>query len=77
MPERLQHSSIEKMEEYLPIIHKAVLTKNLHQTPFEMLLDRIHCIKYNYQFFGSQFGGDCKVTDKEKRLAIKEKYELK
>lgn len=73
----IQHSSIEKMEEYLPIIHKAVLSNNLHQTPFEMLLDRIHCIKYNYQFFGSQFGGDCKLTDKKKRLATKEKYGLK
>ena len=73
----IQHSNIESMEKYLPIIHQAVKEGNVNQTPFEMLLDRIHCIKYNYQFFGSQFGGDCKLTDKEKRLAIKKKYELK
>ena len=73
----VQHSSIEKMEAYLPVLHQAVKSRNLHQTPFEMLLDRIHCIKYNYQFFGSQFGGDCELTDRKKRLAIKEKYGLK
>lgn len=72
----IQHSNIEAMEKYLPIIHQAVKEGNINQTPFEMLLDRIHCTKYNYQFFGSQHGGDCKLTDKEKRLAIKKKYKL-
>lgn len=72
----IQHSNIESMEKYLPIIHQAVKEENIHPTPFTMLLDRIHCIKYNYQFFGSQFGGDCKLAEEEKRLAIKKKYEL-
>lgn len=72
----IQHSDIKTMEKYLPVLHQAIKDGDLHQTPFEMLLDRIHCIKYNYQFFGSQFGGDCELTNKEKRLAIKKKYEL-
>ncbi|MEM6965354.1 MAG: DUF6624 domain-containing protein [Bacteroidota bacterium] len=72
----IQHSSIEKMEAYLPVLHDAVRSGNLNQTPFEMLLDRIHCIRYGYQIFGSQFGGNCTLTDKERRLAVKEKYKL-
>lgn len=70
----IQHSNIEKMEAYLPVIHKAVQTGDLAQTPLKMLLDRIYCARENYQFFGSQFGGNCEVADEEKRLAISKKY---
>lgn len=72
----IQHSNLEKMEFYLPIIHKAVKENQLHKTPLKMLLDRIHCIKYNYQFFGSQFGGDCETKEGKMKEEIMEKYNL-
>lgn len=70
----VQHSTIEKMEEYLPVIHQGVQVGNLHPTPLKMLLDRIHAIKYGYQFFGSQGGVD--IATKEKRAKIIREYGL-
>lgn len=52
----IQHSNIEMMEAYLPIIHKAVNSKELDVVPLKMLLDRIYSIKEGYQIFGSQSG---------------------
>ena len=74
----IQHSNLEKMEFYLPVIHEAVQNSQLATTPLKMLLDRIHCIKYDYQFFGSQFGGDEECVEKKgkEKEAILKKYNL-
>ncbi len=71
----IQHSTIEKMEEYLPIVHAGVQAGDLHPTPLKMLIDRIHAIKYGYQFFGSQGGVD--IASDEARAEIEETYGLK
>jgi len=68
----IQHSNLVMMEKYLPIIQKAVSENELHLTTFKMLLDRIHSIKYDYQFFGSQSG--IRMADERKINEIKEKY---
>ena len=71
----IQHSTVEKMEEYLPIVHAGVQAGDLHPTPLKMLIDRIHVIKHGYQFFGSQGGAEI-ASDKE-RERIEQTYGLK
>lgn len=68
----IQHSTISKMEQYLPIINQAVVNKELAVTPLKMLLDRIYTIKYKYQFFGSQ--GGVKIAPDVEISKIKAKY---
>lgn len=72
----VQHSNLEKMEAYLPVIHKAVEAEELSPSPLKMLLDRIHCIKYNYQIFGSQYGGDCELAKEEVREEMRQRFGL-
>ncbi|NRB46582.1 MAG: hypothetical protein HRU41_02840 [Saprospiraceae bacterium] len=71
----IQHSTIEKMEEYLPIVHAGVQAGDLHPTPLKMLIDRIHVIKHGYQFFGSQGGAE--IASDEARAEIEKTYGLK
>lgn len=73
----IQHSKIETMEKYLPIMHEAVKKGNLSQGTLKLTIDRIYCDKYNYQPFGSQYGGDCELSNKEVREEVKTKYGLK
>ncbi|WP_138434402.1 hypothetical protein [Winogradskyella algicola] len=68
----IQHSNLEMMERYLPIIQKAVQDKELNKTPFKMLIDRIYTQKYDYQIFGSQIG--VKNADEKTRNEIIKKY---
>tara|TARA_B100001063_G_scaffold224831_1_gene233170 strand:- start:6907 stop:7878 length:972 start_codon:yes stop_codon:yes gene_type:complete len=68
----IQHSNLEMMEKYLPIIQKAVQDKELDKTPFKMLIDRIYVQKYDYQIFGSQIG--VKNADEKTRNEIIKKY---
>lgn len=68
----IQHSNLQMMEKYLPIIQEAVQNNELKVTPFKMLLDRIYTIKYDYQIFGSQEGVN--IADKKTRLEVAEKY---
>lgn len=71
----VQHSNLEMMERYLPIVHKAVREKELHPTPLKMLIDRIYALKYGYQIFGSQSGGlGVKIADERTRKEIEKKY---
>ena len=70
----IQHSNINKMEEYLPIIVNAVKNKELSPIPLAMLLDRIYTIKDGYQIFGSQMG--VKLGDESIREKVKFKYGL-
>ncbi len=73
----IQHSNIEMMTEYLPIIQKAVKENELSVVPFKMLIDRLYGLKYGYQIFGSQNGFGFELADDEKRKEIKLKYDIK
>jgi len=70
----IQHSTIEKMQEYLPIVHQAVIDERLHPTPLKMLLDRIYSNTHGYQIFGSQ--GGVKMGDKAFCEAVRKEYGL-
>lgn len=70
----IQHSNLEMMEKYLPIIQKAVEKKELDVTPFKMLIDRYYGLKYGYQIFGSQSGFGFELADDKKRKEIELKY---
>jgi hypothetical protein len=70
----IQHSNIEMMENYLPIVQKAVKNKELDIFPLKMLIDRFYGLKYGYQFFGTQVGFGFKLADDEKRKEIQLKY---
>jgi len=70
----IQHSSIEMMEKYLPIIHKAVEDKELDVVPLKMLIDRFYGLKYGYQIFGSQNGFGFEMADEKTRKKIELKY---
>ncbi|MCB1023164.1 MAG: hypothetical protein KDB79_02155 [Acidobacteria bacterium] len=68
----IQHSNLEMMEKYLPVIHQAVKDGDLHVTPLKMLIDRIYSIKYKYQIFGSQ--GGVSIADEETIEKVKRQY---
>lgn len=70
----IQHSKIEMMEKYLPIMHAAVKKGELSEGTIKLTIDRIYCYKYNYQPFGSQLGGECKLSSKEVREKVNKKY---
>ncbi|MEM6349017.1 MAG: hypothetical protein AAF927_34340 [Bacteroidota bacterium] len=70
----IQHSNVEKMQEYLPIVHQAVLDERLHPTPLKMLLDRIYSNTHGYQIFGSQ--GGVEIGDEAFCAAVRKKYSL-
>ena len=72
----IQHSEIKTMEKYLPIMHEAVKKGELSEGTIKLTIDRIYCAKYNYQPFGSQYGGDCELSSTEVREKVKEKYGL-
>lgn len=68
----IQHSNIEMMEKYLPIIQNAVKQEELPVAPFKMLIDRVYWINNGHQIFGSQAGVD--LADKKTRMEIAKKY---
>ncbi|MDF2934517.1 MAG: hypothetical protein K0R36_3848 [Chryseobacterium sp.] len=71
----VQHSNVEMMEKYLPIIKKAVFDKEIEVGPLKMLLDRFYGLKYGYQIFGSQGDGfGFKSADEKTKKEIKKKY---
>lgn len=72
----IQHSNVEMMEKYLPIVQKAVFKKELDLAPFKMLIDRYYGFKYGYQVFGSQSGFGFKLADDKKRKEIELKYRI-
>lgn len=64
----IQHSNLGMMEKYLPIIHKAVIAKEVQQGILKMLLDRYYGLKNGYQIYGSQSGfGFSMATDKQRK----------
>ena len=72
----VQHSNIEVMEKYLPVIHQAVKRNELDKTPLKMLIDRFYGLKYGYQVFGSQKGTGDRIADEETRKEIIKKYNV-
>ncbi len=70
----IQHSNIEMMDRYLPIVKKAVTDKELEVTPLKMLIDRFYGLKYGYQVFGSQAGFGFKSADEKTISDVKKKY---
>jgi hypothetical protein len=70
----IQHSNIETMERYLPIVHKAVNEDQLGVVPLKMLIDRYYGLKYGYQIFESQSGFGFDIADEKTRNEIKSKY---
>lgn len=70
----IQHSNLQMMENYLPVIQEAVEQGELDSVPFKMLIDRIYTQKHNYQIFGSQTGV-AQASD-EVRKAVIAKYNL-
>lgn len=52
----IQHSNLNKMEKYLPVIKEAIDKGELNKTVIKLLIDRIYSIKHNKQIFGSQVG---------------------
>ncbi|KFC19543.1 hypothetical protein IO90_09670 [Chryseobacterium sp. FH1] len=71
----IQHSNVEMMEKYLPVIKKAVLDKELEVVPLKMLIDRFYGLKHGYQIFGSQGDGfGFKPADDKTKEEVKKKY---
>lgn len=70
----IQHSNIESMTKYLPVITQAVREEELHSTPLKMLLDRIYTIRDKHQIFGSQSGVPL-ATDSV-IMMVRKKYHL-
>lgn len=70
----IQHSNVEMMEKYLPIIKRAVQEKELDVGPLKMLIDRFYGLKYGYQIFGSQGGFGFELADDKKRKELELKY---
>ncbi|GGH03544.1 hypothetical protein [Pedobacter zeae] len=71
----IQHSDLGRMEKYLPVISKAVESKELPELNLKMLIDRIYAIKYKYQIFGSQ--GGVKLADEKTIQSVRVRYNLK
>ncbi len=70
----IQHSNLEMMEKFMPIIQKAVKQKEIGVLPFKMLIDRVYAQKENYQIFGSQ--GGIELASEEIRKKVIKKYDL-
>jgi hypothetical protein len=71
----IQHSNIDMMERYLPVIKKAVTDKEIEVGPLKMLIDRFYGLKYGYQIFGSQGEGfGFKLADEKTKNEIKIMY---
>lgn len=68
----IQHSNLKMMEEYLPILQKAVKENELNVVPLKMLIDRVYLQKYKYQIFGSQQSAN--LADEKTRNQVMKKY---
>jgi hypothetical protein len=73
----VQHSNIEMMSKYIPVVQKAVKENELDVVPFKMLIDRFYGLKYGYQVFGSQSGFGFELADDKKKKEIEIKYGIK
>ena len=72
----IQHSDLDMMERYLPVVVEAVREGELsNPAPLKMLIDRVYWLKYGYQIFGSQQGVD--LADDGEVESVHKKYGLK
>jgi len=70
----IQHSNVEMMGHYLPLIHKAVKDNELPVAPLKMLIDRFYGLKFGYQVFGTQSGFGFDLAGEERRMEIELEY---
>jgi hypothetical protein len=62
------------MEQFLPVVQKAVADKELAVNPLKMLIDRVYAIRTKQQISGSQ--GGVPLADETTRAAVMQKYGL-
>lgn len=70
----IQHSNVEMMQTFLPVVQTAVAHGELPPTPFKMLIDRLHAEQQGNQIFGSQDG--VPLADHATRAAVAAQYGL-
>jgi len=70
----IQHSRLDYMEKYLPIVYSAVKSNELKEGTLKYLIDRIYSEKYNYQIFGSQ--DNVRMIGEQTRNEVKAKYKI-
>ncbi len=70
----IQHSTLQDMERYLPVVARAVARDELHETPLRMLIDRWLLHKEGTQVFGSQEG--VPLAPKNRREELRALYNL-
>jgi hypothetical protein len=70
----IQHSDIEMMESFLPVVQAAVAAGDLPEVPLKMLIDRVHTIRHQTQIYGNQPG--VPLAEVPIRVAVKERYGL-
>lgn len=70
----IQHSNLNYMEKYLPVIKKAVDKEEIKQGSLKYLLDRIVSEKTGVQYFGSQV--NIPLAEQKVIEAIKREYKI-
>ena len=70
----IQHSNLNYMEKYLPVVVVAVEEKELGPGALKYLIDRIYTEKYNYQIFGSQ--QNIKLAKEATRNQVKKEFKI-
>jgi hypothetical protein len=70
----IQHSNLEMMKQFLPVLHEAVKNKELAPATLKMTIDRVYAFSEGKQIFGSQQG--VPVVDEERREAILNEYPI-
>lgn len=71
----IQHSRLETMERYLPVLRKAVRDQELPPATLKMLIDRIYSLRHGHQIFGRQMG--VKLADKAIRIEVRKDFGLR
>jgi hypothetical protein len=66
----IQHSRLETMERYLPVLKRAVSDDQLTETPFRMLIDRVFTARTGQQVFGSQQGVELLPREERERICL-------
>lgn len=72
----IQHSNVDMMERYLPIVHQAYLDEELSVVALKLLIDRYYGLKHGYQVFGSQSGFGFEQADEATRANIMQTYQI-
>jgi hypothetical protein len=70
----IQHSNVEMMKRYLPVLHEAYSNNELAVGPLKMTIDRYYAISEGFQVFGSQTGFKATLADERTTNEIKRKF---